>query len=357
MGRAGQDLGKLDLQLASELVLAGVEKISAWLKQHDSVQIVSPSLSDHLWHRRNYVAFWVSLQEDYFKSEKLKKSSLTFQELCDKLFDSLKSRESLTLSRWGDGEGMALPVLMSELLGWVIPNESALPGSFEYQDPLRQVCDWAWMEIWFGKKFLDETAEDREVLAAGIQRCISESSLLAYYRPEPLGELSRNSPFRRSLGAAMLRPVIEAIRPAIEQPLNPRIHIQLHQEGVLAKLLNESKNVLIVTSKKDVASRIAEDFNASVDLMLIPSEQGRQLKMNGTGAAKSEVGFLARWKEDTQTLINSRGDWDLVLVGGGLVGKAIVGELQTLPCVVLDVGAVLDDMAGFKTRSWMKTKL
>jgi len=347
-------INRLDLELASELVMTGPTNFKSWLEGEDVFGLVSPHLREHLLFRKNDVAFWVSLQDDYLAGEKLEGNSLAFNELSEMLFDSLKSGINFTLTRWGDGEGMALPVLMSDLIGWVVPNDYAQPESSGYQDPLRRACDWAWREIWFGKNFLEESRENRILLGSSIMKSVRNSSILAYYRPEPFKSLSRFSPFRRSLGAAMLKPVLESIRPVMQEPLSPRLHIRLYRDGVLSKLLAECRSVLVVTSKADAAKHISETCGAAVDLMLIPSEQGRQLRVKGTGALKSDVSFLSSWFEIIHTIKHSGKTWDLILVGGGLVGKAIVGELSTVPSVVLDVGSIMDNLAGFKTRSWMK---
>jgi len=350
-------INRLDLELASELVLAGLTNIKSWLNAENFFGLDSPHLQEHLLFRKDEIAFWVSLQEEYLESANSKSDWLPFSDLSEMLLDSLRSGKNLTLARWGDGEGMALPVLMSELLGWVVPNNYAQPESLSYQDPLRRVCDWAWREIWFGKNFLEESQECRTRLATSIKNSIESCSLLAYYRPEPFNMLLKPSPFRRSLGAAMLKPVIEHIRPLTQKPINPRFHIRLHQEGILSKLLTESRSVLVVTSKADAARQIAETYGAKVDFMQIPSEQGRAILKPSSGAMKSDISLLASWFEHIQAIKQADRTWDLILVGGGLVGKAIVGELSTLPSVVLDVGAVMDDMAGFQTRSWMKPTL
>lgn len=347
-------INHLDLELASELVLAGPATIRDFLLSGKNLNFISPHLRDHLVFRKDDVAFWVSLQDEYLSKEDYKGGSLTFKELCEMFFDSMKSGTSLSLTRWGDGEGMALPVLLANSIGWVIPNNYALPDSHNYQHPLRRIGDWAWREIWFGKNFSEESFENRTLLAASIQNAIANSSIVAYYRPEPFKTITRGSPFRRSLGVSMLRPMIENIRPSTSHPINPRLHIQLHREGVLARLLAESKNVLVITSKEKVAQTIFEIYGVKVDLILIPSEQGRQLRVEGTGAKKSEVNLLDTWIQTTQTIKESGNGWDLVLVGGGLVGKAIVGELSSIPGVVLDIGSIMDDLAGFKNRSWMR---
>jgi gluconate kinase len=132
----------------------------------------------------------------------------------------------------------------------------------------------------------------------------------------------------------------------IRETCSADIHMAWLIANVYPELVREAKGVVLVTGHHALSSRFATKFHLSADRVhnIILPLQSRYF------------GGVTPWSEwrdriiPGAALLGELPGW-LVLVGGGIPGKAMLGVLKRVTGgVVLDIGSVFDWWAGICTR-------
>jgi hypothetical protein len=248
---------------------------------------------------------------------------------------------------------MALPYLLTLLDLYPLKNNHFSKDSEEYMAPLIESADWAWWRIWFGRHLNEEEHESLTLLATDVCDAIRGTDLLGYHK-KCSREILRNgwSLFRRSFGLLTLSTAIQSVANNLPSH-SASINVALLKSGVLEDFLANSNRVMLITSHKDAVENLENTFGKKFDQLLIPRDNPKGQIQQPQMKLVSNSSFSNMYQEIVE--IGSTCERpDLVLVGGGLIGKVLankMAEIHDTPS--LDIGAVFDVWAGRKTRHWM----
>lgn len=122
------------------------------------------------------------------------------------------------------------------------------------------------------------------------------------------------------------------------------IHWEMLASGVVAELLEQAEEVVLVTTHPELGPVVAEKFGVRAHVVTVPG------KFVDTGRHGAHV--PARYDE-IRSELTGFAPGTLALVGAGIPGKVYCHWLKEAGCVALDVGSVLDAWIGRASRRVM----
>ena len=250
--------------------------------------------------------------------------------LRDTIIERLESKEPLSLIRLGDGEAYAFP----------IPEVEGIDlNPFEDDDALRE-------RLWWGSTPPAHIANDiknavrRSVASCDIIGLPSISRVLrGLFRP------------RRRYGESHeqrgIMTVLAACGGAIPMTGKMVTEERCHQSALSKTAIDEiapaADMVVVVSCWGEHELR----FPASrTRYIVVPPEH----KVRGLAASRDGRPIFEIYREIAAKVCEELGPGKLVLVGAGIVGKIFIEEAKCAGAVALDVGSLLDYMAGHYTR-------
>ncbi len=245
--------------------------------------------------------------------------------------DALRTKRPLSMIRLGDGEAYAFEA----------PQDisSAPAGIFDQDNKVRELHWWG--------------THPSEQARAAIRRGVLEATRSA----DVLGIPSVYRLVRDCAGVAKLGTnrqvrglmvVLRALGPQV--PLDnqvfteERAHQVILDEPFLKALCGEASSVVVVTCWKE--EDIRGQFLESAQFVVIPPHA----KLHNDDVGVQEPLF-AVYQGIDEAVRRASSPGALVLVGGGLIGKIFVDTARRNGAVALDIGSMLDYLAGRKTRN------
>jgi len=125
-----------------------------------------------------------------------------------------------------------------------------------------------------------------------------------------------------------------------------RCHQILFTRATLEALSRTARRVVLVSCWR--ADQIALTAPVPVEEILIP---GHTKVAKATGLESGAQALFETFDGQIEAMTARCGPGTLVLVGAGFLGKIFIAAARAKGAVALDVGAVLDYLAGYKTRS------
>ena len=235
---------------------------------------------------------------------------------------ALAQSEPLSLIRLGDGEAYAFG-----------------DGHGEASDNARRERHWWGREL---------EAPLRAALQADMRSAIERADILGV--PSVHRFIRDVSPLTRNLSTVAstrgLVTVLAAVRPKPGAMLvEDRIHQVLFGREALEALAAKSARVVVVSSLRPEAMAHALPGALSIT---VPTHD--KMRTNDSFVREARpLPFVFR--DIAERLRGEVQRGDLVLVGAGIIGKIFVDEARAAGAIALDVGSMLDYLAGAKTRS------
>ncbi len=241
---------------------------------------------------------------------------------------ALRARQGFSLVRLGDGEAYAFPA-------------QDIPGS-----PSQEEADNIRRErLWWGATPTDEARTD---IKARARTCIAEADIVgvpSVYRllrdldadPAKFGEHAS----QRGL-AAVISAIARASNPVILT--EERCHQILFNKDGLTRLAGLADKVIWVSCWP--LDRLKLDISAPQRIVHTPPHVQVE-----TETSPAIVPLCACYRERLVELAEQAGPGTLVLVAAGMAGKLFLHEARKKGAVALDIGAMADYLAGYKTRS------
>lgn len=240
--------------------------------------------------------------------------------------DALRECRPLSLVRLGDGEAYAFPA-------------PRVGDAYDEDNRLREL-------VWWGRRPPGD--EQREAIRARVRQAVRHADIIGLpsiyrvIRDLPLqGDLDSGSTNRGLL--TVLAAMGNDIRLADTIFTEERCHHVLFDLPTLEHLTRLAQRTVVVGCW--TREQLAGDFLATADIVLISPEEKvrdpadlRPLLFENYEAIDAEV-----------TRLSAPGT--LVLVAGGIIGKMFLHSARSRGAVALDIGSMIDYMAGRKTRS------
>jgi hypothetical protein len=243
---------------------------------------------------------------------------------------ALRDRQPLCLVRLGDGEGYGYPAPD-------IPGVSV--DRFAEDNSIRE-------RMWWGNTISaaarDEvTAQFRQAVAAADVIGMPSIYRIIRDRGVPGSRFGENSGQR---GLVVVLAQLGVSIPLTAAFTEERCHQLLFQRATIDKLAGLAERVVLVSCwRQDQIGLTARDVREIV----IPPHT----KVAGVTGQASGGSLATTYEAQVAEMAGYCAPGTLVLVGAGFIGKIFLGEARKRGAVALDVGAMLDYMAGYKTRS------
>ncbi len=252
------------------------------------------------------------------------------QELFNRIEGALKEQRPMSLVRLGDGEGY----------GYAVPDITGI-GREQFVD------DNAIRErMWWGATI---SPADRERVTDQFRAAVAGADIIGIPSIYRLIR-DRSTPFSRygetggQRGLAVVLGELGRAIPTDRLLTEERCHQLLFQRQSLELLARLAERVVLVSCwRKDQVALSARDLR---EVVIPPHTKVASLTGHASGASLATT-FEAQVAE----MADHCAPGTLVLVGAGFIGKIFIGEARKRGAVALDVGAVLDYLAGYKTRS------
>ena len=253
--------------------------------------------------------------------------------LQDRIAHALETGRGLGLVRLGDGEAYGYAPTGLDI---------APDAAFVEDNETRE-------RMWWGRVLPDPARIDikhRFRAAVASADIIGVPSVYRMIRDRgPAG-----SPFGLTGGQRGLAVVLAKL--GTEIPLTDRIlteercHQILFTRESLEALCNLAKRIVLVSCWR--ADQVALTAAVPVREIVIPAHTK---VAKATGLASGAPALFETFDDQIEAMTPLCGPGTLVLVGAGFLGKIFIAAARAHGAVALDVGAVLDYLAGYKTRS------
>lgn len=253
--------------------------------------------------------------------------------LMGRLTDALAAGRGVGLVRLGDGE--AYGYAPTEIAG-------IAPEAFIEDNLIRE-------RMWWGTT-IDEPR--RETIRRRFREAVASADIIgvpSIYRIIR----DRSTPYTRfgSTGgqrglATVLSQLGEAIPTAGRILTEERCHQILFDRSGIEALCKAARRVVVVSCWTREQLRL--DAHPDIHNVVIP---GHTKVAKATGMGPETRALFDTFEAQVTEMAACCAPGTLVLVGAGFLGKVFIAEAKAKGAVALDVGAVLDYLVGFKTRS------
>lgn len=250
-------------------------------------------------------------------------------QLTNRIVDAIQARKPLSLIRLGDGEAYAFTAPTME---------SAPPEAFDRDNEVRELHWWG-----------SHPPEDvRSKIKSAAREAIGKADILGVPSVYRLIR-DRGAPGSGIGDLRSKRGLVTALHGTWQElPVKNRLYTEerCHQvifdEATIERLASEADGVVVVGcwSKEQMGATKFRDAS----FIKIPAHT--KVREDATEQPLYEV-----YEEIGSEIAAQAAPGRLVLVGAGLIGKIFIDIAKENGAVALDVGSVLDYMAGRKTRS------
>ncbi len=251
--------------------------------------------------------------------------------LLERIKSSVISQTPLSLIRLGDGEGYAYPAPQVEGIN---------PAVFENDNSS------------FERNWWEALAPPhvREDITIRVRQAVARCDILGFpsvYRiirdlPPP------HRPYGKNRNQRSFMRLLSALGHSIpvEQKLftEERCNRCAITAPFLTELASLARSVLVVSCWPGMEAKFPR---ATVETITIPPTSHLRDLASGHEAAQ----LFDVYKDIAKRVRLMSGPGTLVLVGAGIIGKIFVDQARQAGAVALDIGSLLDYMAGFKTRT------
>jgi len=239
-------------------------------------------------------------------------------EIESRIMSAIRSGSPLGVIRLGDGEGL--------LLGWpeVRKNKRA-NRALNYQ-----------LVKWFGLK--NGSAHQKKQMRSILRKAIQRANIIGVPKPRKKGLWS--FAHKQIAGSRLIKPS--------HVLTDTDIHVNLHRSGALYRAILAAESVTIVTCRASVKPQLEAFTGKRVKLIQIP--EGRHVE-SGRATPKN----TKHWESRSQyrKACHTAGT-QLVLVGGGVLGKIYTTDASRGGAVAIDIGSLFDGWAKFGSRSHLR---
>lgn len=250
--------------------------------------------------------------------------------LLGRIQGALRSKESLSLMRLGDGEAYAMGV----------PEESRFRKMFEEDNCMRE-------RTWWGKEL---SPEKRSKLQFNIRQAMLNANILGI---PSIYRLIRDMPYepREFFDLTVNRGLWQVLRFATMDMKNgaifteDRCHQILFTRDNLLRLSADADSVVWVSCWD--SSRLNLGNSISQQWIEVPGHT-RVKPVSGDSTIES---LCDNYESILTESLNCFAPGALVLVSAGILGKVFIDEAARRGAVALDIGAMSDYFVGIKTRS------
>lgn len=228
------------------------------------------------------------------------------------LLDRIEKRVPTSLLRLGDGEG------------YIMDNGSYGTSVSEVEFIL---------SVWFGKKKF--STQDVQLLRALLFQSLDTADFIGLFSPATKKQAKYLRPYNILSGTGYLtdRTVCEA-----------DVHLKLHNEGLLAKILHTSDNVGLITCR-DVGANICKHFGIkSLTWFPVPEE------MHYASSTNVDLPHFPDWFNSMSDNLLPDFEGQVWFVGAGILGKYYCHVLKSRGAIAIDIGSVFDQWASFSRR-------
>lgn len=243
----------------------------------------------------------------------------------------LRDREPLSLVRLGDGESYAYPP----------PNGTPFEASVLLRDAAFRERYWWGQEV---------AAEDRATLKRAIATAIDGADVIGV--PSVYRVIRDRGPAGSKFGATSMQRGLAVVLANLDRwTARPeaifteeRCHHVLFQRESLEELARNACRVVIVGCWQP--DELDAFKGSETHHIVVPG----QMRLKGGRGSDTKPLFDVH-ESVTAAIVEKSSPGTLVLVGAGVIGKMFVDRAKANGAVALDVGSILDYLAGYKSRS------
>jgi hypothetical protein len=257
------------------------------------------------------------------------------QRLFAKVEMALRQRQPLSLVRLGDGEGY----------GYAIPAGTGLDAAGCREDNLVRE------RMWWGSTIDDAariavTGRFRAAVATADIIGIPSIYRLVRDRSTPGSRFGETGAQR---GLAVVLSHLGGAIPLDRMLTEERCHQLLFSRPAIEQLAAQAERVVLVSCwRREQLSLTARDVR---EVVIPPHTKVAGLASGSTAGGEAGASLAHRYEALVSEMAAHCAPGTLVLVGAGFIGKIFCAEAQARGAIALDVGAMLDYFAGYKTRS------
>ncbi|MFE1601940.1 GT-D fold domain-containing protein [Methylobacterium sp. ID0610] len=242
---------------------------------------------------------------------------------------ALEARRGFSLIRVGDGEGAFAHLGAAD--------EARFPHLYRHNRRDRA-------HVWFAGTI---DAQDRGFLdtAFGITDAMREADIVGMPYPN---WIRHEYTILSVTGISTLVNLLRVARPPQATSCTQLIHLELHQSGLLYRLMRQQEAIGLIACHRDLPALLTAAFGFSeIDYHPVPGEKGHSHLV----AASSVEG--THWPDRFHAVMESLSrplHGRLYLVAAGLLGKLYCRRIRDSGGVALDIGSLADGWMGFGTR-------
>ena len=242
---------------------------------------------------------------------------------------ALKLKTDFSVVRLGDGESYVFP---KDVLG------KEFVKSFDEDEELRE-------HVWWGES---PTKAQRNGIIKGVNEAIDNATMIGVpgiYRvvrdlPRADMGLDKNRTLRGM--ASVVAGVSERMASGANLFTEERVHYVLHKTNAFERFAHQAEKVVVVGSW--TKEHFEGTFLETAEVIQVPPHQ-KVKDLNPDSRPLFE-----KWKGIDKQVAKAVKPGTLVLVGAGVIGKIFIETARKRGGVALDIGAVLDYIAGRRTR-------
>ena len=262
---------------------------------------------------------------------------------------NLSAASQYSIVRWGDGEGTMFAYLCSRYEQDLFENVFRMNLSPFLIDLLTFNANQMWYR-WFKRILQQESDEFLEVEWKLLLLTLRRSSL-QLFKKAPFSSIKDSpQPLFRGLGYVFM----ECAGSALSRNYSNQVFFnspKVMRKTEVVNLLLTANNPLVITSRPEAVSYLSSINRREIDSRIIPGD------LSPSFADKSGQTLVDQIYSIRNDLTLTSAEFDLVLFGGGFLGKSIPLFIKNLNAVCVDFGSAFDLFGGVNSRKWSQDSL